>query len=55
MTEFREEEQIKCGFCRTYVAYGQRNDFDFTWLCPDERWICKDCLKAKIKKVPIFF
>ena len=50
MTEFNEEEQIKCGFCNTHVLYEQRNDFDFNWLCPDEQWICVKCLRVKRKQ-----
>ena len=26
---------------------------DLCWLCPDERWICGDCLNTDVRKVNV--
>lgn len=42
------EEESKCNFCGRPGEKATRFNLDgLTWLYPDERWICKGCLKTK--------
>ena len=42
----------KCEFCgREERPATAENPIGLTWLCPDEMWICSECLNSKIKKI----
>ena len=46
-SEIKEFEGY-CYYCGRYVDKAQ-----VTLLSPDEKWICKSCLKRKMAQVPI--
>ncbi len=40
----------KCEFCDKEDRKATRDDLEgLTWLYPDERWICENCLKHKMR------
>lgn len=45
----------KCIDCK--IEYPRQTAQDLTkglcWLCPDEVWICPQCLKVRCRNVPI--
>ena len=53
-TSIPEEDGDKCDFCGKIQKKATRDDLDgLTWICPDEKWICSDCLDRKVRLVKI--
>ena len=52
--EVNSSEDVKfCPDCQTGFDEGMAEIKGVTWLCPDEHWICNNCLRYRISKIPI--
>ena len=40
------EEMAQCKFCKLFCDEAMAKE-KFTWLCPDECWICHECFEQK--------
>ena len=48
------EEITKCEFCGKEDKKATATDLrGLSWLWPDERWICNDCLRTKGDKISV--
>ena len=46
------EETTKCEFCGKEDQKATATDLrGLSWLWPDEKWICEECLTSKTKKI----